>query len=239
MEKNIIRNEIIFNLAERYSVEQKEDISNAILSTLSKYIITENPYSVSTINDIYAQDVKDFIAHNKSIGVLESTLKQYLCEIKKFVEYYGVDIRNAREQDIRNYLDFRGKRNGKPLKASTLNMIRSVLSVYYVFLLNSGKITINPIMMIGKLKEDINARIPLSDIEEKMFLYACKTARERAMAYLMISSGVRVNELRMMDIKDLNMNEHSANVRYGKGKKQRLIRFYLDYAIFMRCFMCR
>ena len=63
-----------------------------------------------------------------------------------------------------------------------------------------------------------------------------QTKKERAIIEMLISTGVRVNELASMEVDDINFDELSVHVVHGKGAKERMTyttavsaKYVLDY----------
>jgi site-specific recombinase XerD len=68
-------------------------------------------------------------------------------------------------------------------------------------------------------------RLPtwLTEPERKRLLKQELSARDRAILTTFIYSGLRCNELRMLDVSDLDFEEGSILVRFGKRSKQRVV----------------
>jgi len=61
-------------------------------------------------------------------------------------------------------------------------------------------------------------------------LTACRgageyAARNRAIILLLLDTGIRSDELRMLDLSDLDMGSRRLQIRHGKGRKQRVVPF--------------
>lgn len=68
-------------------------------------------------------------------------------------------------------------------------------------------------------------RLPvwLTEPEWKKLLAGDMTDRNRAIITLFLLSGLRSNELRMLDVADVDFEEMTVMVRFGKGGKQRVV----------------
>lgn len=75
-------------------------------------------------------------------------------------------------------------------------------------------------------------RLPtwLTDAERKRLLNVEMAARDRAIVTLFLYSGLRCNELRMLDVEDLDFEEMTVLVRFGKRSKQRLVPLHAEAA---------
>lgn len=75
-------------------------------------------------------------------------------------------------------------------------------------------------------------RLPtwLTDRERDKLLNSELSARDRAILTLFLYSGLRCNELRMLDIRDLDFHDMTIFVRYGKRAKQRIVPLHAEAA---------
>jgi site-specific recombinase XerD len=73
----------------------------------------------------------------------------------------------------------------------------------------------------------IGRRLPkaLRPEQIKRLLAVDMSARDRAVLFLFLDSGVRITELISFDKSDVDLNECIANVRHGKGDKERMVVF--------------
>jgi site-specific recombinase XerD len=76
-------------------------------------------------------------------------------------------------------------------------------------------------------------RLPtwLTESERKKLLDAEMADRDRAIITMLLYSGLRCNELRMLDIGDVDFEEMSIHVRYGKRAKERYVPLHPDAAM--------
>ena len=65
--------------------------------------------------------------------------------------------------------------------------------------------------------------------EVRSFIKAAKKKGSRLIIELLYSSGLRVSEAVKMQLEDLNMKEHIAKVRGGKGNKDRIVILSKDW----------
>jgi len=73
-------------------------------------------------------------------------------------------------------------------------------------------------------------RLPtwLTEPERKRLLTLNMSARDRAIVTLFLYAGLRSNELRMLDVADLDFEAMSVYVRFGKRSKQRLVPLHTE-----------
>ena len=75
-------------------------------------------------------------------------------------------------------------------------------------------------------------RLPtwLTEAERKRLLDLDLSRRDRAILTVFLYAGLRCNELRMLDIEDLDLESMTLTVRFGKRGKQRLIPLHAEAA---------
>lgn len=78
-------------------------------------------------------------------------------------------------------------------------------------------------------------RLPtwLTASERKKLLDSEMTDRDRAIITTFLYAGLRCNELRMLDVGDVDFEEMSIHVRYGKRAKERLLPLHPEVAMAM------
>lgn len=114
------------------------------------------------------------------------------------------------------------------VKEVTLQGNKSAISTWYKWLIRIGRVDRNPIEMLPALKfQEPNPRpLAVSDtekvlagIEQMNWLHS---ERNRAIIELFYASGIRLNELRMLDVNDLNLDDQRPHVviRFGKNKTE-------------------
>lgn len=76
-------------------------------------------------------------------------------------------------------------------------------------------------------------RLPtwLTASERKKLLDTDTTDRDRAIVTLLLYAGLRCNELRMLDVGDVDLEAMSIHVRFGKRAKERYVPLHPDAAM--------
>jgi site-specific recombinase XerD len=120
--------------------------------------------------------------------------------------------------DIRFYLALR-KRQG--ISNRSLENTRANLSAFFQWMMRENLIISNPCLNIKPIKYKQELRMPFSDVEIDALRSACKTLKERAIIELLLSSGIRVSELVMLNVDDIDKQALSVHIKHGKGNKER------------------
>ncbi|MEK4702009.1 tyrosine-type recombinase/integrase [Solibacillus sp. FSL R7-0668] len=148
------------------------------------------------------------------------TLKNYRYELDRFKNYLNKNLLQATTADIRAYLSAHSH-----LKSSTIVTKMDILSSFYGWLVKEEELLKNPCLKIKRPKTEKKVREGLTIIELEKVRAACKNARQRALIEVFYSTGCRLDELRKLDVDDIDWQSSSAIV-FGKGSKER--RVYLS-----------
>lgn len=148
------------------------------------------------------------------------TLKNYRYELDRFKNQLNKNLLQATTADIRAYLAAHSH-----LKSSTIVTKMDILSSFYGWLVKEEELLKNPCLKIKRPKTEKKVREGLTIIELEKVRAACKNARQRALIEVFYSTGCRLDELRKLDIDDIDWQSSSAIV-FGKGSKER--RVYLS-----------
>lgn len=82
-------------------------------------------------------------------------------------------------------------------------------------------------------------RLPtwLTEAERKRLMLLDLSTRDRAILSLFLYAGLRCNELRMLDVEDIDFQDGSIFVRFGKRAKQRLLPLHIEAATAMEAYL--
>lgn len=175
-------------------------------------------------NEMSEADNEDYIQMFISSLQIENysshTLKNYRYELNRFKNFLGKSLLKASTSDIRQYLSAHGH-----LKPSTVVTKLDTLSSLYGWLVREEELLKNPCLKIKRPKLPKKVREGLSIIELEQVRTACKNIRQRALIEIFYSTGCRLDEIRKLNIEDIEW-ENSSVIVHGKGDKER--RVYLS-----------
>lgn len=155
-----------------------------------------------------------------------NTISSYMRDIRQFAEWLDVDVSDATQLNIKNYLQFM-EQDGR--SAATVSRTLASLKNFYVYLVSSGFCEKTPVTDIHiergekKLPQILTGR----EIELLLAQPVCVDAkgyRDKAMLELMYATGIRVSELIELDIDDVNLE--LGVVKCSTAKKTRAIPLY-------------
>ena len=216
-----IRNRIIMELEGEFSAEQLNAIDLAVAKALRGCKVEQEETLPAIYHSGFPVEVREFFARKKMKGCSVGTLKRYKELLTDFCLWLDKDIKNVTDVDILTYLAMRGNRG---VSNHTLDGIRRILSSFYTFLHDTGKIAVNPVKAIDPIKYKAKVREPLNDIELEKVRNACQTLREKALFEVLYSTGCRVSEIVGIDYADINIQTRSVIVT-GKGDQERFVFF--------------
>jgi integrase/recombinase XerC len=128
----------------------------------------------------------------------------------------------VQDSDVRNYIAGRHK-NG--IGSKTIQRELAALRSFYQFLLKTSQVSHNPAQHVQAPKA--SKRLPhVIDVDQMAGMLnatpdSALEVRDLAMFELFYSSGLRLSELVMLDISDVDLLDGYLKVRFGKGGKQR------------------
>lgn len=149
-----------------------------------------------------------------------STATRYAEILATFTQLFP-QIRKADEISRPLAEDFKLLRLQKGVKASTVNLEIQVLKSFWNWMIRMGEPLINPFSGHKKLPEAIRPRkgMRVADVE-KMFA-VCETPEERLMLLIAFNSGVRGEELALLEKCDFNGEDDFLELPAHKTKGKR------------------
>ena len=155
-----------------------------------------------------------------------NTICSYIRDIRQFADWLEVDILDASQLNISDYLHFL-EEDGR--SAATVSRTLASLKNVYVYLVSSGFCEKIPVVDIKvsrgekKLPQILTGR----EIELLLSQPVCVDAkgyRDKAMLEVMYATGIRVSELIELDIDDVNLD--MGIIKCNAAKKTRVIPLY-------------
>jgi integrase/recombinase XerD len=182
---------------------------------------------VKKIGIIEQQLKDDFLTQMISQSYAYDTIKTYSCPMDRFLRFLNSEnineIQNVSESDIDKYRLSLVKDN---FKSASLEVYLRTIRLFFKYLENEGIIFINPTADLKVPKADRSLQYIPSVKEMEKFLNFNTDSKERlrnkAMFELAYSCGARRNEIRMVDLKDLDLISGEVKL-IGKGDIERLV----------------
>lgn len=174
--------------------------------------------------------IQEYMNYLENIkGYSPNTISSYVKDLHNFVEWARFNIAGARWStitiiDIDKYITDMAKAGMKP---ATTNRHLSALSGLYRYMKREGLMTENPCHYESrrKIAQTIPNTIPLKDLK---IAYENAHGVVKVMLALLISTGIRIQELLDLEWNDINFVDNSLRI-HGKGNKERFVYTNSEY----------
>lgn len=181
--------------------------------------------------------LNSFITEIKNTKNLDyKTLKAYFSDLTNFIEFINnQESKIINSENIINYID--SLKKIKRLKDSSIKRKIISLKIFTQYLFDNNFLTMNPFQKL-KFKYKHEHKLPkILAIEEVERLLNCITSsfsllssnfkiyegtRVLAIIDLLISTGIRIGEICLIKLADINIKNKTLLI-HGKGKKERLL----------------
>jgi integrase/recombinase XerC len=156
--------------------------------------------------------------------VSRHTLRAYTKDLSDFFSFTAKKPQDIDKLDIRSYL---ASLYQKKLKKTSISRKLATIRSFYKFLYREGYVKNNPAKLVSSPKIPKNLPRFLTIDEAFSLMEAPKgdtfqATRDKSILELLYSSGLRVSEISLLDINDLDIKESLIRAK-GKGKKERII----------------
>ena len=224
--------DIIFSAKRYISGKELLTLNNVLEEVMNKYELLAIEDDQDTEENSMVENERLLAIFLKAKG-LEGcsirTLEAYEHQVTRFFEYIQKSLTKITAEDVREYIYF--KQNIDKVSNSYADTIRRYLNTTFQWLSDEGYIMGNPMITIKKIRSKKVVKKPYTHLEiEKLREYFLNHGRRIirlrnvAIFELLLSSGVRVNELCELNRSQINLEDCSMIV-FGKGAKEREVYF--------------
>ncbi len=146
-------------------------------------------------------------------GASNRTIKTYIYNNKKFLEFIGKSPRSVSKDDVKKYLIFLKL---KGVANNTLSQVIASLKFYYQNVLNRK-------IFYGIRYPPRGRKLPtvLTKQEIRNMISSIKNQKHKLLIKIVYGSGLRVSELAKLKISDLDLDQGIIHVKCGKRRKDR------------------
>ena len=149
------------------------------------------------------------------------TVKNYLNTLKHFVVWCDVPIEKVTKKKVAAYIDYLLAKGVAP---KTINCHLSSIRGFYDYLNSQEGIELtNPASRGSLLRLPRPLPRHLRDHEVGRLFEVIMSPRDRAMFYLMLRCGLRVEEVAHLSLADIDLRRARISVQMGKGGKGRVV----------------
>lgn len=217
MKENLIR-DVIQGMLPYLNNSQGEKLREVLQFSLANYDIKEKEKQ----DDVEKNFVELFLSAKRIEGCSEKTLNYYESTIRAMLYDLQKEVKHVVTDDIRRYLTEYQER--KKSSKVTIDNIRRILSSFFSWLEDEDYILKSPVRRIHRIKTGVNIKETYSDEALELMRDKCTELRDLAMVDMFASTGMRVGEMVLLNINDINFNERECVV-FGKGSKERVVYF--------------
>lgn len=148
------------------------------------------------------------------INYSQKTIKSYLYGLREYFSFKGSDFAKLDQEDIRNFLLHCEKRHISP---QSRNLFLNAIKFYY------RNVVKNPQKIeIQSAKRPKSLPTVLSRSEITKILESLKNAKHKLLLSLAYGAGLRVSEVVVLKVQDLDFEELTVHIKQAKGQKDRI-----------------
>ena len=218
MKDKLVR-DIELRLSLFYGRQDMEKIMQCVMAALMGYEVTEQSTELTVRHeDINERLIKRYVACVRIDGKSEKTIEQYARLLARFGEAAQKPFTEMDATDIRMFL---GDIKVSGAQNSTVENYRAYISAFFHWLAAEEIIEKTPAEKVKPIKCEEKVRLPFTSVHIDKLRLACESQRDRAIIEVMLSSGVRIEELCALTIDDVDIRSKSLRVKCGKGGKGR------------------
>lgn len=218
--KEIVNNEVLQNMIHQLKDEQYEKLKEVLDMVLVNYKIEEIKDELNGEDNQHY--VESFLSSKRLEGCSEKTLHYYESTIQILLDKVQKHVKHVTTDDLRKYLtDYQ---NDHKSSRVTIDNIRRILSSFFSWLEDEDYIVKSPVRRIHKVKSATTIKETYSDESLELMRDNCNSLRDLALIDILASTGMRVGELVLLNVDDINFNERECVV-FGKGDKERIVYF--------------
>ena len=174
------------------------------------------------------KDIQVYLSYLESVKQYsQHTLNGYKRDLQKLSKYLSdqeIDKwKSVKEHDLRTFVNSERRRGLSP---RSIQRILSSCRTFFEFLLTEGQIKLSPAQNISSPKlAQLLPKAMDADLLQKLLDFKAKgmiEVRDKALAELLYSSGLRLSEICKLNMEDLDTKERTCVVS-GKGNKTRIV----------------
>ena len=163
-----------------------------------------------------------FLSAKRIEGCSEKTLIYYKNTIQQMLDSIGKSVCTIVTEDLRTYLAEYQKE--KQSSKVTIDNIRRIFSSFFSWLEDEDYIIKSPVRRIHRIKAASTIKETYTDEQLESMRDNCDNPRDLALIDILASTGMRVDELVLLNRDDISFDERECIV-FGKGDKERMVYF--------------
>lgn len=219
--KNKLINEVLKMMAHSLASAQLNKLENVLKQSLASLDVIECEQCQE--KPVSSKDFLElFLSAKKIEGCSDKSLKYYRSTIETMRTSLSKSEADITTNDLRQYLtSYQATHSSSQV---TIDNIRRILSSFFSWLEDEDYILKSPVRRIHKIKSSSTIKETYTDESLEIMRDNVDNPRDLALIDILASTGMRVGELVLLNISDINFTERECVV-LGKGNKERIVYF--------------
>ncbi len=217
MDKNMLINDIVYEMSPNLTKEQADRLKITMLVKMQNCEVSEMQClpAVSTCDN-------DWLIHRFRIdsiakGTGESTITQYIIAVRNLFRETGKHYREITGQDVTDYLAVKQYRD--KICANYKATLKRYFSAFFGWAYKKRHIGSDIMADVDTMKSVVKKKDCLSEDEVESIRESEMTLKERTIFELMVSTGLRVGEISLLNVSDVDFIHRRISV-YGEKTRQ-------------------
>lgn len=220
MDKNMLINDVVYEMAPNLTREQLDRLKITLLVKMQDCEISEMQYLPAVWTHDNDWIINRFKIDSTARGMAESTLSQYIIAVRNLFGETGKHYREITGQDVTDYLAVRQYRD--KISVNYKVTLRKYFSSFFGWAFRKRHIDSNIMDDVDSMKSVQKKKDCLSDDEVEAIRESEMSAKERAIFELMMATGLRVSEIVLLNVSDLDLEHKRINVFGQKTQQYRI-----------------
>lgn len=210
-----LSNSIINSMIPYLNPNQVNLLSATLTKELYDYDIVKKTTDISVYKDDNVNEMflKKYAIEKRVQGMSERTIEQYINATSNFLNTIQKDFHFITKDDVTYYFALLMK-NGR-LSNTSIDNTRRFISPFFSWCLENDYIEKNPFKGVKRVKQDKKIKELLNDKDIVLLKDNCKTERELALIDFLLSTGIRVSELKNLKTENINLMSGEVTI-YGE-----------------------
>lgn len=214
MNKTDMINDVVYEMSSDLTREQMDKLKITFLVKMHDYEISEiKMLPTATVLHDNEWLLKRYLIDSIAADRKESTVRAYLTAVKELFRETGKHYSEITAQDITDFLAIKQHRDhiGQNYKSTLYRYFSSFFQWAY----RNDHIPEDIIKKVAHVKAIQKKKECFTDEEIEDIKDACQTLKEKALIELLFSTGMRVGEVALLNISDLDLQNRRINI-YGE-----------------------
>ena len=217
MDKNMLINDVIYEMSPSLTKEQVDRLKITLLVKMQDCEVSEIQY----LPTVWTYD-NDWITNRFRIdsiakGIAESTINQYIIAVKNLLRETGKHYREITGQDVTDYLAIKQYRD--KISVNYKVTLRKYFASFFGWAFRKHHIDSNIMDDVDPAKSIQKKKDCLAEEEIEAIRESELTVKERAIFELMVSTGLRVGEIALLNVADVDFIRRRLTV-YGEKTRE-------------------